>query len=845
MVADILARHQDPLDACKTIVQTAYDMWLQYEVRTDDISIIALYIDEFQSGAFDHSSSFYTEANSQKPAAGVTSPTPTSPAATTTHSAAVAALTSSPTASIEHLEARPVRRVMSREKKKNMIQLKSDDDDDNGAKGTNDNLTDEEIAQLVTAKKQDEEKVILSAMKSNFLFQHLNATQRTAVVGLMKPVSVKKGNWVIRQGDAGDKFYIVDSGRFEVRVKASAFPTEAQTSKGDAMTDEEKERIGGNVVHVYESGPDQHPGFGELSLMYGKPRAASVIALTDGMLWALDRRVFKRVVLRPKDIRREVIRILKKVELFKCLNVTQLQRLTDLLNERIYNKDDNIITQGEEGTAFYIIVSGNCDCSINQPNNEPAKVVMHLKDYDYFGERALLEAKPRAANVYVTSDTTKVLYIEKQAFEEVLGPLAQIIDEDRVRREALAAQSLSIQSTNTDNIAYTGLIVADALGPVILGTFGKNMTIKHNVTIRSFNLTDINKTSINDSVVRFVEVAKLLRIDNTTTSSNATISHFLPSCVSMIRQSNAVHLVFNVPIVADLSSFIRTYASKLPSHINTNPATNSVAASTIATAVLTSPTSTNGGSNGSPGGTPINVPSTTSTPPSPYLVYTIACITSALEKLHELNVVYRAIQPESIYVDAYGKIILMDFRFCKIGLFGSDKAFTICGASDYLSPEQIAQTGHGYPVDFWGMGVLLYELATGSHPFSSATEVATYSKITSFGTKTFPALKFSENISNDVKALINQLLVPTPEARIGFATLKKHPFFDHLTSYVNNSNYGVWEWINQDAHQSPLFNLAQLEKEEIIKEGLDQSVIDSFTITCDDPCEWLNSAMQA
>lgn len=66
-----------------------------------------------------------------------------------------------------------------------------------------------------------------------------------------------------------------------------------------------------------------------------------------------------------------------------------------------------------------------------------------------------------------------------------------------------------------------------------------------------------------------------------------------------------------------------------------------------------------------------------------------------------------------------------------------------------------------------------------------------------------------------------------------------------MTSYVNNSNYGVWEWINQDAHQSPLFSLAQLEKEEIIKEGLDQSVIDSFTSTCDDPCEWLNTVMQA
>lgn len=70
---------------------------------------------------------------------------------------------------------------------------------------------------------------------------------------------------------------------------------------------------------------------------YGKPRAASVRALTRGVLWALDRRVFKRVVLRPADSRREIIRALKRVELFKCLNVQQLQRLTDLLNEGAFS----------------------------------------------------------------------------------------------------------------------------------------------------------------------------------------------------------------------------------------------------------------------------------------------------------------------------------------------------------------------------------------------------------------------------------------------------------------------------------------------------------------------------
>jgi cAMP-dependent protein kinase regulator len=674
---------------------------------------------------------------------------------------------------------------------------------------------------------------LLLFFHSNFLFQHLNAVQRQTVVGLMRPLKVKEGEWVIRQGDAGDKFYIVDSGRFEVRVKSWAFPTEHDVHLD--MDDDEREQAGGVVVHVYESGPEQHPGFGELSLMYGKPRAASVIALEDGLLWALDRRVFKRVVLRPRDMRRDVIRILKKVELFKCLNVTQLQRLTDLLNERSFLQGEHIITQGEEGTSFYIIVSGTCDCSINQVEGPP-KIVMQLKEYDYFGERALLESKPRAANVVATRDT-KCLYIEKQAFEEVLGPLAQIIEEDQAKREALAALTLSAPQT-FDDLSLTGVALTDTLGPLLLGSFGpataattsssSSATAAKKVqtlTVRSVLLSEVSKTASADAVVRFIEVAKLLRHNNHNNHNNSSSSSMLPSCLAILRQSNAVHLVFSAPIVSDLSSFIRTYASKLSlapltassSSTPASPSSPATASSAFLSATVTAATAS----------------LATAQTISPFLVHSFACIASAVEALHDVNVVYRAIQPESVYVDARGQIVLMDYRFCKIGLVqgSGSKAFTICGASDYLSPEQIAQTGHSFPVDFWGMGVLLYELAVGAHPFSSTTEVATYSKIASFGSKTFPALKFPETINVEVKALINQLLVPTPEARIGIAALKKHPFFE---------SFSAWETLGSSDYVSPTLALAALESDEIAKEGIDQSMLDSFTAKFDEPVAWLN-----
>jgi len=210
MVADIALQHKDPLAACQSIVESAYNMWLQYEVRTDDITIIMMSLADGTAvtGRMSRSSSISKE--DQPPVQ----------------------------------DSRPVRRAVSKEKKKNMIQTKSEEADD--GVGEND------IAALLVPKSQEDEEAIAGAIKSNFLFQHLNVAQRQAVIGVMQPVEVTTGEWVITQDDHGDRFYVVDSGRYEVRVRPPG--------KVDST--------GGFVVHVYESGNGQHPGFGELSLMY-------------------------------------------------------------------------------------------------------------------------------------------------------------------------------------------------------------------------------------------------------------------------------------------------------------------------------------------------------------------------------------------------------------------------------------------------------------------------------------------------------------------------------------------------------------------------------------------------
>ena len=89
-----------------------------------------------------------------------------------------------------------------------------------------------------------------------------------------------------------------------------------------------------------------NPCFGELALMYSKPRAATVTAVTDGVLWAMDRRSFRSILMKSSAV--TLTKTLRSVEVLKSLSVGQLQRLQDLLTECTYKDGEYVIKQGEQ-----------------------------------------------------------------------------------------------------------------------------------------------------------------------------------------------------------------------------------------------------------------------------------------------------------------------------------------------------------------------------------------------------------------------------------------------------------------------------------------------------------------
>jgi len=153
-------------------------------------------------------------------------------------------------------------------------------------------------------------------------------------------------------------------------------------------------------------------------------------------------------------------------------------------------------------------------------------------------------------------------------------------------------------------------------------------------------------------------------------------------------------------------------------------------------------------------------------------------IALALGHLHSLAVIYRDLKPENILLDDIGHVCLTDFGLSK-DVEKDDKAHTFCGTPEYLAPEIVTGAGHDKAVDWWSLGILLYELTVGIPPFYSQNVNEMYNKIQ------HGVLRFPPFLSEPCKNLIVALLNRDPTKRLGSKDdvndIKIHPFFKDIS----------------------------------------------------------------
>ena len=155
----------------------------------------------------------------------------------------------------------------------------------------------------------------------------------------------------------------------------------------------------------------------------------------------------------------------------------------------------------------------------------------------------------------------------------------------------------------------------------------------------------------------------------------------------------------------------------------------------------------------------------------------IAELILALQHLHQYNIVYRDLKPENILLDANGHISLCDFGLSKANLTKDQTTNTFCGTTEYLAPEVLLdEAGYTTMVDFWSLGVLVFEMVCGWSPFYADDTQQMYKNI-AFGKVRFPKDALSTEGRNFVKGLLNR----NPKHRLGAKRdadeLKEHVFF--------------------------------------------------------------------
>uniref|UniRef100_A0A668AA68 protein kinase C n=1 Tax=Myripristis murdjan TaxID=586833 RepID=A0A668AA68_9TELE len=163
----------------------------------------------------------------------------------------------------------------------------------------------------------------------------------------------------------------------------------------------------------------------------------------------------------------------------------------------------------------------------------------------------------------------------------------------------------------------------------------------------------------------------------------------------------------------------------------------------------------------------------------PRAIFYAACVVLGLQFLHDHKIVYRDLKLDNLLLDTEGYVKIADFGLCKEGMGFRDRTSTFCGTPEFLAPEVLTETSYTRAVDWWGLGVLIFEMLVGESPFPGDDEEEVFDSIVN------DEVRYPRFLSTEAISIMRRLLRRSPERRLGAGErdaeeVKKHLFFRNM-----------------------------------------------------------------
>ncbi|XP_030260401.1 cGMP-dependent protein kinase 2 [Sparus aurata] len=462
--------------------------------------------------------------------------------------------------------------------------------------------------------------------------------------------------------------------------------------------------------------------FGELAILYNCKRTATVSAKTVVRLWYMERQTYRTIITnKSKKKREQLMGFLKTSRTLKDLNDVQLSKIIDSMEEVKYQDKDVIVREGAEANTFYIILKG--EVLVTKNVNGHQKQIRRMGKGEHFGEQALIREVLRTATCSADGPVT-CFSIDKEVFEETI-PIEhlELFDDSKVLQEAQAPVKSSPSSTlrfkDLVPVFYQeGRFQGD---PVTLGVGGFGR-VELMTTVNHGTYYAMKRVSKKHIVAKRQEEHMLFEKK----ILKATQCDFIVRLHAAFKDTRYIYMVMEFCVGGEIWTKLKEVGRF----------------------------------------------------DEPVAVFCTACVVEAYAYLHKKNIMYRDLKPENLMLDVKGYVKLVDFGFAKEMVRG-EKTYSFVGTPEYMAPEIIKNQGHDFAVDFWSLGILIYELLVGSPPFSSSEPQKIYAKILD------GVLKYPPYLSEAAKSIISKLCRPRPGQRLGntkngIKDVRHHRWFSNM-----------------------------------------------------------------